>query len=173
MQYEAIILELMTRIKTLEEDVAQLKLAVGSGQRWDEPTQDGKKETPEGGKEKGAYQKMTDQMIRLCYQGGKRMREGVNAAELADEIVKDTGMNRNSAIMYLYAVDALLAGTAFKRAISKKALKAYYDLILDEYGHDGLQRALEATRQHIDYRKECGITADGIEELYHAYESRL
>ena len=82
-------------------------------------------------------------------------------------------MNRNSAIMYLYAVDALLSGTVFKRAISRKALKEYYDLILGEYGTNGLRQALEATRLHIKYRKDCGLTADAMEELCRAYESRL
>ena len=112
-------------------------------------------------------------MVKICYQCGKQMRKGANAAELADMVVEATGMNRNSAIMYIYAVNSLLSGTVFKRAISKKALKEYYDLIFNEYGSAGLRKALEATRLHIEYRKDCGIAADAIEELYHAYENRL
>ena len=172
MQYEAIILELMTRIKKLEDEVAQLKEAVARGQCQAETPHGDAEEAPEG-REKASYQKTTEEMIRVCYQGGKQLREGANAAELADAIAKETGMNRNSAIMYLYAVDALLAGTVFKRAISRKALKEYYDLILGEYGTTGLRQALEATRLHIKYRKDCGLTADAMEELCRAYESRL
>ena len=172
MQYEAIILELMTRIKKLEDEVAQLKESIVRGQCREEALRDGSEETPEG-REKGSYQKMNDAKIMACYQGGKQLHEGANAAELADAIAKETGMNRNSAIMYLYAVDALMSGTVFKRAISRKALKEYYDLILGEYGTNGLRQALEATRLHIEYRKDCGLTADAMEELCCAYESRL
>ena len=67
----------------------------------------------------------------------------------------------------------MLDGTIYKRAISAKATKKYYDLIFKEYGSKGLKKALQATKLHIEYRKECGHTVDSIEELYAAYESRL
>lgn len=116
---------------------------------------------------------MTDEMIMLCYRCGKRLGDGENPAELADMIAAETGMNRNSAVMYLYAVSSLLSGTVFKRAISGKALRKYYDLIFNEYGSAGLKKALEATRLHIDYRKDCGLAADAIEELYNECRCRL
>ena len=62
MQYEAIILELMTRIKKLEDEVAQLKESIVRGQCREEALRDGSEETPEG-REKGSYQKMNDAKI--------------------------------------------------------------------------------------------------------------
>ena len=175
MQYEAIILELMTRIKKLEEEVTMLKETIGNFDSQDEreAVTDETGETSEGRKGQGSYKKMTDEMMMVCYKSGKQLNEGANSSELADVIVEETGMNRNSAIMYIYAVSSLLSGTVFKRAISGKALKKYYDLIFNEYGSAGLKNAIKATRLHIEYRKDCGLTADAIEELCNEYQSRL
>ena len=151
MQYETIILELMARIKKLEEEVAMLKEAVGSFDNQDEreAVSDETGETSEGRRGQGSYKKMTDEMMMICYKCGKQLNDGANSSELADMIVEETGMNRNSAIMYIYAVSSLLSGTVFKRAISGKALRKYYDLILNEYGSAGLEKAIKATRLHI------------------------
>lgn len=175
MQYETIILELMTRIKKLEEDVAVLKQTIGRFDRQceQEAVFDETGEASEARRGQGAYKKMTDEMMMLCYQCGKQFNDGANPSELADMVVEKTGMNRNSAIMYIYAVSSLLSGTVFKRAISGKALRKYYDLILKEYGSAALKKAIKATRLHIEYRKDCGITADAIEELCDEYQSRL
>ena len=75
--------------------------------------------------------------------------------------------------MYLYAVQGMLEGTIYKRAISAKAMKKYYDTIFDEYGSNGLRKAIQATRLHIAYRRDCGHTVDSIEEICDAYENRL
>ena len=50
--------------------------------------------------------------------------------------------------------------------------KKYFDYILREYGQKGLNKALDATRQHIEYRKECGLTPDAIETLCDEYEQK-
>ena len=69
MQYETIILELMTRLKKLEDDIADLKLQINtvtpvgtnnhifSGESDADNTS-----TPSG------YVKMTDEMIDICYK---------------------------------------------------------------------------------------------------------
>ncbi len=169
MQYETIILELLTRIKKLESDVEELKCIINSSARElpdeDVPITESASRT--------SYTKMTDDMIMICYQSGKKLNAGENPAELADMIVNDTGMNRNSAIIYLYAVSDMLNGTIFKRAISSKAIKKYFDVIFNEYGNAGLKKAIRATREHIRYRQECGHTVDSIVELCDAYENRL
>lgn len=175
MQYETIILELMTRIKKLEDDVADLKLQINtvtpvgtnnhiflSGESEADNTS-----APSG------YVKMTDEMIDICYKCGKKVVNGENIQDLADDIAETTGMNRNSAIMYLYAVQGMLEGTIYKRAISSKALKKYYDIIFNEYGSKGLKKALQATRLHINYRRECGHTVDSIEDICDRYENML
>ena len=175
MQYDAIILELMARIKRLEDDVSALKENIGNISSSNiSPVVSAEthklSETYRGQK---SYKKMTDEMVVVCYKCGKQLTEGDNPSELADMIVEETGMNRNSAMMYIYAVSSLLSGTVFKRAISGKALRKYYDLIWDDYGSAGLKKAIQATRLHIDYRKDCGLTTDAIEELCNEYEKKL
>lgn len=174
MQYETIILELLSRIKKLEEEVTELKQALlisTSAQiSNNNAVNDISDERNDGAV---SYTKMTDEMIDICYKCGKKLASGENAQDLADDIAESTGMNRNSAIMYLYAVQGMLDGTIYKRAISAKAMRRYYDTIWDESGSAGLKKAIKATRLHIDYRRECGHTVDSIEEICNHYENRL
>lgn len=169
MQYETIILELLSRIKTLENEVASIKqqLNVATTPANNIPEQ------PEQINSSTSYQKMSDEMIMICYRCGKKLNAGDNLSDLVDCIEQETGMNRNSAIMYLYAVSAMLDGVIYKRAISTKATKMYYEQIFNEYGSSGLKKALAATKLHIEYRKDCGHTVDSIETLYHQYSDRL
>ena len=64
---------------------------------------------------------------------------GESVQESADCIVETTGMNKNSATMYLYAVQGMFNATIYKRAVSAKAMKEYYDNILKDYGSEGLK----------------------------------
>ena len=164
MQYETIILELLSRIKKLEEDVEELKQFRVS--RVIEPENSAYVPSV-------SYTKMTDEMIEICYKCGKMVFQGENAQELADDVAEETGMNRNSAFMYIYVVSSLLSGEIYKRAISKKALEIYFKKIFQDYGSDGLEKAIKATRLHIDYRKSCGHTVDSIEEACDKAEARL
>lgn len=164
MQYETIILELLSRIKKLEEDVEELKLSRLSSIGEQENT---------ASVSSVSYTKMTDDMIEICYKCGKMVFQGENAQELADDVAEETGMNRNSAFMYIYVVSSLLSGEIYKRAISKKALEIYFKKIFNEYGSTGLKKAIKATRLHIDYRKSCGHTVDSIEEACDKAEARL
>ena len=174
MQYETIILELLSRIKKLEDDVSELKRAQVLSNVTPEPIAcDEDNVAIEVGESTVAYKKMTDEMIDICYKSGKKVANGENAQELADDIAESTGMNRSSAVMYLYAVQGMLSGTIYKRAISAKALKKYLDTIWNEYGSQGLKKAIQATRLHVDYRRSCGHMVDSIEEICDRYESRL
>ena len=167
MQYETIILELLSRIKKLEDEVNELKSKIFTNTDILE-TNSAISETNNIG-----YVKMTDEMIDICYKCGKQVVNGENVQELAEDISESTGMNKNSAIMYLYAVQGMLEGTIYKRAISSKAMKRYYNIIFNEFGSDGLKKALKATRLHINYRRVCGHTVDSIEEICNEYENRL
>lgn len=164
MQYEVIILELLSRIQKLESEVEQLK------NRMDALTTENVEEEENTGRTR--YTKLTDQMIMLCYEGGKKLRDGENLATLSKSVVEQTGMNRSSAVICIYAVACMLKGTIYKRAISKNALEKYLNLISEEYGSTGLKKALKATKEHIRYRHVCGQTVRSIEQIYAKYENR-
>ena len=54
-----------------------------------------------------------------------------------------------------------------------KAMKYFFDRIFNDFGSAGLKNAIKATKLHINYRKECGIPVDTIEEICESYERRL
>ena len=174
MQYDTIILELLSRIKKLEEDVEMLKKThITCDSNCSEKNED--MEMPIMSKQDSSvvYKKMTDEMIEMCYLCGKKVSMGDSAPELADDIVNATGMNRNSALMYLYAVSGMLNGEIYKRAISSKAMKYFFDRISNEYGSKGLRKAIQATKLHLDYRRDCGHTVDSSEEICNSYERKI
>lgn len=224
MQYDDIIIELLSRIKKLENEVEDLRRQVNSPSFAVSPSVDSRiaslfsrptaapapvpaaaapspapspaptpaaptpspapspvtPPAPAPAPEKASaapsssgYQKTSDEMIAVCYACGKRLHSGENLSNLVRDVEAKTGMNRNSSIMYLYAVAAMLDGTAYKRAISTRAARFYFDQILAEFGSRGLALALQATRLHIEYRKSCGHTVDSMEKLYRQYEQKL
>ena len=174
MQYETIILELLSRIKKLEDDVSELKRTLDTRNTTPVTLTQGEDDAESTGRKATVtYKKMTDEMMDICYKCGKKVANGENAQELADDIAESTGMNRNSAVMYLYAVQGMLNGTIYKRAISATAMKKYFDTIWNEHGSKGLEKAIYATRLHIEYRRSCGHMVDSIEEICARYEKRL
>lgn len=175
MSYEGIVLELMSRIQRLESLYEELhhivmqQMSSAEGPAAAEPRLD-----PPAVPDRGR-QKMTADHIAACYACGRQLYENparglVDAAEaLADQ----TGMNRNSAIMYIYAVKNMLQGEIYKRAISQTAAEAFFQYILRDFGEDGLQKAIQSTRQHIVYRRACGHTVDKLEALCDRYAAGL
>lgn len=174
MQYETIILELLSRIKKLEDDVSELKQALNTRTAIQTPVINNEEcVIPTARESTIEYKKTTDEMIEMCYKYGKRLANGENAQELAEQITDATGMNRNSAIMYLYAVQGMLDGVIYKRSINATAMKRYFDWIYNEYGSQGLRKAIHATRLHVEYRRSFGHMVDSIEEVCARYEKRL
>ena len=174
MQYETIILEMLSRIKKLEEDVEKLKKNQTECEFSTTRISDNTDITVSSRRESTVvYKKMTDNMIEMCYRCGKKVSEGESAPELADDIVDETGMNRNSALMYLYAVSGMLKGEIYKRAISAKALKYFFERISNDFGSRGLKNAIQSTKLHINYRRDCGLAVDSIEEICNHYEEKI
>lgn len=69
----------------------------------------------------------------------------------------NTGVNRNSAVMYVYAVKNMLNGQVYKRAISQTAKELFFQYILSEFGKEALKNAISSTRSHIAYRRNVDI----------------
>lgn len=172
MQHDAIILELLSRIKKLEDDVTELK-QVRIGKALDYGNSAEEDDGQVWKKEAISYSKVTDEMIEACYECGKKVAFGEHIQDMADYVAESTGMNRNTAFMHLYVVQCMIDGNVYKRAISAKATKAYYDGIINDFGDAGLKLALCATAQHLAYREENGITAGPIENVYNEYKNRI
>ena len=183
MQYDAIILELMSRIKTLEDEVSLLKSAVSALEsreavRLDESSDFSERKNSSVSSSKQSsvsYTKTTDQMIDACYKKGTEAyeRPEANLWSLADWVTAETGMNRSSAFMYISAVKSMLSGTVFKRAINTRALRRYFQSIYDDYGAEGLRNAVSSVRQNIAYRESFHLPSDSISGVCDEYEAKL
>lgn len=181
MQYETIILELMSRIKVLEEDVASMKATLRSLEASVNPVETPDMDTsftpaPTSCSQNATpYKKMTDHMMDVCYAYGKKAYRtpDANIGDYADTVANETDMNRNSAFMYIHAVKSMLEGKVFKRAISTKALRKYFSAIYNDFGKTGLSNAITATRAHIKYRQSYGVPMDSIIALCDEYQKKI
>lgn len=182
MQYDSIILELMSRIKTLEGEVSQLKEIVQELQS-STPASPSSPVTPAQEHEptesththSTSYTKTTDAMIDLCYVYGKEAYQhpGSNLWSYADKVSKESGMNRNSAFMYICGVKNLLEGSVYKRAMNAKALRKYFSAIYADFGKAGLEKAISSARKNIDYRTSFQLPSDSSISICEEFEAML
>lgn len=174
MQYEKVILEMLERIQALEDQVKELKEKQKSVLPQPAPTLI-RQEVLTPPMPRRTNTKVTDEMLEACYWAGKRAvgSDYADVTMLADQVSMQTGMNRNNAIMTIFAVVALLNGELYKRAVSGRALARYFDNILCDYGKGGLQRAIAATRKHIDYRRALHHNVDLLEQICDRYQKMI
>ena len=180
MQYETIILELMSRIKVLEDNAAEMKETIRSLENVIYSADDTNMDTlvtpiPPASRSTTSYTKTTERMIDVCYAYGKKAYRTPNAniGEYADAVAEETNMNRNSAFMYIHAVKNLLDGKVFKRAISVKALRKYFSTIYEEFGTPGLSNAIKATRANIEYRHSYDLPSGSIIALCDEFQKKI
>lgn len=174
MQYEKVILEMLERIQALEDQVKELK------EKQNPAVQQPafgliRQEVLTPSAPRRTNTKVTEEMLEACYQAGKRAvgSDYADVTMLADQVSMQTGMNRNNAIMTIFAVVALLNGELYKRAVSGRALDIYFDNILRDYGKGGLQRAIAAMRKHIDYRRGLHHNVDLLEQICDRHQNMI
>ena len=84
MQYETIILELLSRIKKLEDEVAALKQAQNRTiniQTYNDEISNEEDNYTAQMEPTVPYKKMTDEMIDICYKSGKQVIAGESIQE--------------------------------------------------------------------------------------------
>lgn len=174
MQYENIILELMSRIKELEanNEIIKRKLADLENSISEIAVNNLTENSKQENSTNTSYGKTTDEMIDMCYEYGKRIYQfsDIDIPIAANEISEKTSMKRSSAVIYIYAVKSMLEGVAYKRGIKNKATEKYICYIKSDYGVVGLKKALSAIRMHIEYRQSCGLNSDSIINICEKYE---
>lgn len=177
MQYDAIILELMSRIKSLEQACETLNTRVQSLESLFRPdeTQNSAADTDDSEEENDSRLKMTQEMINACYACAVRLHKNsrLDFKQEVSALSRQTGMKKTSATMYVYAVKNMLSGTVYKRAINQTATETYFQNILRDFGPAGLTAAIQATRAHIAYRHQFGHTVDGLVQLCNRYDRQV
>tara|TARA_R100001377_G_scaffold84244_1_gene67361 strand:- start:5185 stop:5919 length:735 start_codon:yes stop_codon:yes gene_type:complete len=98
-----------------------------------------------------------EKVIEAAYDIAKRvykseisMSQGVRLLQSAH------GMNRNSAVDYVYSYRNMIEGRRFTRTTNAIATRYYLEMIFKDGGRDKLLNALSALRQHIDYYETVG-----------------
>lgn len=159
MQYETVILELMSRVQKLEEEVSELKASVEFNEK----------------KQVKRNVKVKPEMIELCYEKAKLLcnNENLNMDDLAQEVSKQTGMNFSTAKMNIHSITKMLTGEGYNRILSSDSLDLCLSLIYDEYGYDGLYKALKSTKLHIEYLKTKGMATQKLVSVYDKYEQMI
>lgn len=161
MQYETIILELMSRVQKLEEEVEQLKSAVKANS-FEQTENQAKKNV-----------KVTPEMTRECYKQAKKAYKNhyIYSDDLAEEVSKKTGMNYNTAKMNIHSMTQMLRGEEYNRLLSADSLDLCLKLICDDFGQKGLENALNATKLHIEYLKTKDMATAKLLSVYNKYEN--
>ena len=96
-------------------------------------------------------------IIKKIYPLGKDVFE--RRADIYDAhntLVGDVGMNRASAMMYLYALLGMMRGERYKRAINGTATEYFLEMIHADYGPQALKAALSSVDEHIEYYESHG-----------------
>ena len=174
MQYENVLIELLSRIKELEVSNEILKEKVAAFETYisENVICNADENSDNVNSSNASYAKTTDEMIDLCYDYGKRIYQfsDIDISTAISEVSQKTNMNKGSASIYIYAVKSMLEGIVYKRGIKNKATEKYICNIKSDYGVVGLKNALSAIRKHIEYRQGCGQNADSIIRICEKYE---
>jgi 5-methylcytosine-specific restriction protein A len=95
--------------------------------------------------------KITEQMVERSYEIGKKIRmkeltltDGVNA-------LVNIGMNKASALDYIYNYKKLTSGEKFIRTTNAYATNYFLEKIFHDEGREGLKTALKSLAGHISY----------------------
>ena len=160
MNYERIIIEMLQRIQALEDRVAALEA--------DRPV-----EAPAPAPA-APVRGISAAAVDACYDLALRLEQSPaeDAAQALHRLADSHGCQYNYAVCFVTAARAMLAGREFKYAIKRDAARRFFDRILEDFGRQGLRRAIDAARAHAAYQQRHGNPARSICSLCDAYESR-
>lgn len=160
MQYETIILEMMSRIQKLEEEVERIKNSCMTNA------------FEQAGIQTKRNVKVTPEMTLLCYEKAKAAynNQYLDTNDLAQDVSDQTGMNFSTAKMNIYSIVQMLKGEEYKRLLSADSLELCFDMIYREFGKPGLEKALNATKLHIEYLKTKDMATAKLLSVYDRYE---
>lgn len=109
---------------------------------------------------------ITSKMVEETYKlGVKAFKKQINANTAANQLNNQLKMNYNSALMYVYNIQAMLLGQQYKRIMKEEDTNYFLLQILKEFGEEYFNKALFAVKLHIDYIKSINKPSN-VEQLY-------
>ena len=122
--------------------------------------------------ELNAMAKITLQNIYDCYDYGKRIaNDEIETGTAAIKLAR-TGMNIDSAKIYLRCVKCLIKGERYTGTVNEAAMLHFLTAIMSDYGFDGLKLALNSVKMHLDYQKSYNNLVN-IKKLYDEFYEYL
>ncbi len=120
-------------------------------------------------------QKTTLDVIEKISPIAKAVFEQTLSMEVGqDRLVKNAGMNPNSALMYLQVFQKMMEGKGYKRAINGTATQCFLDDIHKSYGDDAVIKALTSVDEHIEYYEALGHgKLKNIREIHQRFSNKI
>lgn len=112
--------------------------------------------------------KITLQNIYDCYEYGKRIANNELDVGAASLRLARTGMNIDSAKIYLRCVKSLIKGERYTGTVNELALSHFLTAITSDYGFDGLRTALNSVKLHLEYQKSYQNLSN-IKRIYNEF----
>lgn len=114
--------------------------------------------------------KITNSHVHKAYEIAKKVYIKQIPLKVGVETLVNFGMDQSSAHDYIYSYSNLIQGKLFTRTTNAYATEYYLEKILNENGNIGLENALLALLQHIDYYEALtGRKVKKIKDVYQKY----
>lgn len=105
---------------------------------------------------------ISDEQYRAGYEMGRDVvLKDVTEADAMAQLV-DLGINETSAEYMMVVTEGLMNGHVFKGAIRDGAYGWYLDWIYQDFGYEGLKKAVEGAKLHLAYRDGGSSSLSGL-----------
>lgn len=101
-----------------------------------------------------------------CYDYGCRVSKGDMTIAEAVDCMSALGMNAKSARPYITCVEKMKNGEAYQSTVKMDAVTYFLTQIYEESGVDGLKKALNSLKGHLEYQEG----KNSLPSLWKVYE---
>lgn len=100
---------------------------------------------------------ITNHMIEVSYEYSRKVyHKQIELRKALDAIVAATGMGRRSALAYVHNFSQMIEGNEYHRTMNTRATEYFLLKILNDYGKDYFDKALQAVKAHTEYYAKQG-----------------
>tara|TARA_B100000989_G_scaffold105268_1_gene77132 strand:- start:848 stop:1585 length:738 start_codon:yes stop_codon:yes gene_type:complete len=118
--------------------------------------------------------KITNEMVEASYEVGKKFYNKKITLKKGTKTLSKLGMNRNSAVDYIYLFSNLIEGKLYTRTSNVYATDHYLNNIYNEKGYGSLENCLLSLLQHIEYYEDkAGTTLNKQRLIYKKYSDLI
>lgn len=105
----------------------------------------------------GVSSSIKKEMVAYAYEISKKVFEKkLSRTEGRDQIVNQVNMNPGSAGDYISAFYSMMEGEKYTRTLNEYSTRYFLESILEDYGKEGLRKAVSASSKHATYYAALG-----------------